>query len=248
MTSNNLNSKQLLGGHMYNQINESIIEFHNIFYGGVTMENKYLSTGNQALDEMLNGGYKRGSLTEISGASNTGKTLLSLLAIKEAQKEEKISIFVDTSNKFNSRYLKDNIINEDAVFLIQPDCAEELGILLTEIVKPNIEYIGVIVIDDLANLVTKFEKKSNMAKNTDIHKSKVIKALLIRISNLIRNTEACAIILNQNRTKFLQDGTIDEISSFERLVDMSCDTRLRLSLDEDEELCVDVKFKERKFK
>lgn len=247
MTSNNLNRK-LLGGHMYNQINENIIKYHKIFYGGVTLEEKYLSTGNEALDEMLKGGYKKGSLTEISGASNTGKTLLSLLAIKEAQKEEKISIFIDTSKKFNPRYLKDNIISEDAVFLIQPDCAEELGILLTEIVKPNIENIGVIVIDDLANLITRFEKNSSMTKNTDIHKSKVIKALLTRINNLIRNTDTCGIILNQNRTKFLQDGTIDEISSFERLVEMSCDTRMKLSLDEDNDLCVDVKFKERKFK
>lgn len=231
---------------MYNQINENIVKCHNLFYGGVTLEKQYLSTGNESLNEMLRGGYKKGSLTEISGATNTGKTLLSLLAIKEAQKDEKLSIFIDTSKKFNPRYLKDNVINEDAVFLIQPDCAEELGVILTELIKPNIENIGVIVIDDLANLLTRFEKQSNMKKNTDIHKSKVIKALLQRISNLVRNTETCAIILNQNRTKFLQDGTIDEISSFERLVEMSCDTRLKLSLDEDDDLCVDVKFKERK--
>lgn len=233
---------------MYNQLNENIIKCHNLFYGGITLENKYLSTGNESLDEMLNGGYKKGSLTEISGATNTGKTLLSLLAIKEAQKEEKISIFIDTSRKFNPRYLKDNIIDEDAVFLIQPECAEDLGALLTEIIKPNIESIGVIVVDDLANLITRFEKNSSMTKNTDIHKSKVIKALLTRISNLVRNTDTCAIILNQNRTNFLQDGTMKEISSFERWVEMTCDTRLRLLLDENNDVYVDVKFKERKFK
>ena len=87
-----------------------------------------------------------------------------------------------------------------------------------------------------------------MNKNTDIHKSKVIKALLTRISNLVRNTETCAIILNQNRSNFLQDGSIIEISSFERWVEMSCDTRLKLSLDEDGDICADVKFKERKFR
>lgn len=247
MTSNNP-IRKLLGGHMYSQINENIVKCHNIFYGGNTLEQKYLSTGNSSLNEMLGGGLKKGSLTEISGATNTGKTLLALLAIKESQKEEKISIFIDTSRKFNPRYLKDNIIDEDGVFLIQPDCAEELGVLLAEIIKPNIENIGVIVVDDLANLSTKFEKNSSMKKNTDVHKSKVIKALLTRISNLIRNTDACAIILNQNRSNFLQDGSVTEISSFERWVEMSCDTRLRLSLDEDGDICADVRFKERKFR
>ena len=247
MTSNNP-SRKLLGGNMYNQINQNLIKCHNLFYGGSILEEKYLSTGNESLDEMLKGGYKKGSLTEISGATNTGKTLLALKAIKESQKENKIAIFIDTSRKFNPRYLKDNIIDEDGVFLIQPEYAEELGILISEIVKPNIEDIGLIIIDDLANLVTKFEKNSDMNKNTDIHKSKVIKALLTRISNLVRNTETCAIILNQNRSNFLQDGSIIEISSFERWVEMSCDTRLKLSLDEDGDICADVKFKERKFR
>lgn len=246
MTSNN-SIRKLLGGHMYSQINENIIKCHNIFYGGITLEQKYLSTGNPSLDEILNGGYKKGSLTEISGATNTGKTLLALKAIKEAQKDEKLSIFIDTSRKFNPRYLKDNIIDEDGVFIIQPEYAEKLGILLTEIIKPNIEDIGVIVIDDLANLITKFEKNSSMNKNTDVHKSKVIKALLTRINNLIKNSDTCAIILNQNRSNFLKDGSVTEISSFERWVEMSCDTRLKLSLDEDGDICADVKFKERKF-
>lgn len=246
MTSNN-SIRKLLGGHMYSQINENIIKCHNIFYGGITLEQKYLSTGNPSLDEILNGGYKKGSLTEISGATNTGKTLLALKAIKEAQKDEKLSIFIDTSRKFNPRYLKDNIIDEDGVFIIQPEYAEKLGILLTEIIKPNIEDIGVIVIDDLANLITKFEKNSSMNKNTDVHKSKVIKALLTRINNLIKNSDTCAIILNQNRSNFLKDGSVTEISSFERWVEMSCDTRLKLSIDEDGDICADVKFKERKF-
>ena len=247
MTSNNP-SRKLLGGHMYNQINQNLLKCHELFYGGFKLEAKYLSTGNEELNEMLKGGYKHGELTEISGATNTGKTLLALKAIKESQKDEKLSIFIDTSRSFNPNYLIENKINEDGVILIQPEYAEELGIILTEIIKPNIDEIGVIIIDDLANLTTKFEKNSDINKNTDIHRSKVIKALLTRISNLVRNTEACAIILNQNRSNFLQDGSVKEISSFERWVEMSCNTRLKLSLDEDGDICADVKFKQRKIR
>lgn len=245
MTSNNP-SRKLLGGRMYNQINQDLLKYHETFYGECTMESKFLSTGIESLDEMLKGGYTLGELVEISGATNTGKTLLALLAIKECQKDEKLSIFIDTSRSFNPKYLIENEINEDGVILIQPEYAEELGIILTEIIKPHIEEIGLIIIDDLANLTTKFEKNSDINKNTDIHRSKVIKALLTRISNLVRNTDTCAIILNQNRSNFLQDGTIDEISSFERWVNMSCNTRLKLSLDEDGDICADVRFKERK--
>ena len=57
MTINTNPTRNLLGGQMYNQINEDILKYQDLFIGGKTMEkqNTYLSTGNESLDEMLKG-------------------------------------------------------------------------------------------------------------------------------------------------------------------------------------------------
>lgn len=239
-------TKELLGGRMYESINQSIIEYHEIFYGGKAMNTPtYLSTGNEVLDHELRGGYRKGTLTEICGPSNAGKTLLALKAIKEAQKEDKLAIYIDADRKFRIDYLEEHGIDEEGIILIQPQSIEQLAVMLSEIVKPNVEDIGVIIIDSLADLSTKKEQDSKICTNTDIHRSKVIKALLMRIANLVRNSEACAIILNQLRNSFKEDGTVEVISTSERWVKMTCDTRLRLTLDEDGDPCVDVTFKDR---
>lgn len=239
-------TKELLGGPMYENINENILHYHKIFYGGDFMDTpKYLSTGNEVLDHELKGGYRKGSLTEICGPTDTGKTLLALKAAKQAQKESKITIYIDSDRKLKMDYFKEHNLSEESIIIIQPESIEQLVVILSEMVKPNMEVIGLIVIDSLSSLSTKKEISSKLCTNTDIHRSKVIKALLIRIANMVRNTEACAIILNQLRNRFKEDGTIEVVSSSERWVKMTCETRLRLTLDEDGDPCVDVTFKDK---
>ena len=235
MTINTNPTRNLLGGQMYNQISEDILRCQDLFIGGKTMEkqNTYLSTGNEVLNEMLLGGYQIGKLTEISGATDTGKTLLALKAIKELQEQDNDKVAV---------YIDEHGIDADGIIYIQPESIENLVTILSEVVKPCMDDIGLIIIDSLADLSTKKEQESSICTNTDRHRSIVIKALLTRIANLVRNSEACAIILNQDRSSF-EDDTINTVSSSERWVNMTCDTRLRLTLDEDGDICVEVSFK-----
>lgn len=246
MTININPTKHLLGNKMYNKISENILECQNLFVGGEVMkkQNMYLPTGNEALDEMLQGGYQIGKLTEISGATDTGKTLLALKAIKELQKQnnDKVAVYIDASRGMKKEYIDEHEIDADGIIYIQPESIENLVTILSEIVKPYIDDIGLIIIDSLADLSTKKEQESSICTNTDKHRSIVIKALLTRIANLVRNNEACGIILNQDRSSFEND-TISTVSSSERWVNMACDTRLKLSLDEDGDICVEVSFK-----
>lgn len=224
---------------------DSILKYHETF-GGKKMEPSYLSTGNEALNTILNGGYKKGTLTEISGVTDSGKTLLALKAIKEAEKENKISIYIDADCRLTTGMLEDNDINKDNVLIIYMNMADTIGPMLSEIMKPCIEDIGVIVIDNLANLTTTKEQAAPLRANTDIHRSKIIKSLLTRISNLIRNSEACALIINQERTNVIDNTINGTISSSEKWINICCDTRVKLTIDEDGDSCVEVKFKERK--
>ena len=47
-------------------------------------------------------------------------------------------------------------------------------------------------------------------------------------------------------TNIIDNEIVGTVSTSERWVDMCCDTRVRLYIDEDGDSCVDVKFKERK--
>ena len=229
-----------------NDIRENLLKCQQIF-GGINMINiSYLSSGNEMLDELLGGGYKKGTLTELSGVDDSGKTLLALKAVKQVEKEHKVSLYISPNCSLTSSMLEDNDIDRNNVSVLYMDEADTLGPILTQIVKPCIDNIGLIVIDSLADLTTTKEKNSPFNTNTDISRSKIIKSLLTRLANLVRNTETCVIIINQERTNIIDNEIVGTVSTSERWVDMCCDTRVRLYIDEDGDSCVDVKFKERK--
>ena len=62
----------------------------------------------------------------------------------------------------------------------------------------------------------------------------------------MRNTETCVIIINQERTNVVDNEIVGTVSTSERWVNMCCDTRIKLTIDEDGDSCVNVRFKERK--
>ena len=145
-------TSSLLGEKTYNQINEDILKYQNIFFGGNVMKEEKvsaLSTGNEVLDELLNGGYSIGKLTEISGPTDTGKTLLALKAIKELQKldNSKLTIYIDASRSFKLEYVEEHNLDTDGIVLIQPESIEKLVVMLSEIVNPCIDDIGLIIFD-----------------------------------------------------------------------------------------------------
>lgn len=227
-------------------IEESILKYRQLF-GGIKMSTStHLSTGNEMLNEILCGGYKKGTLTEISGESDSGKTLLALKAIKQAEKEHKLSLYISCNNVINISMLSDNNINPDNVSVLYMNTADVIGPLLSQMIKPIIDSIGVIIIDSLADLTTTKEQSSSLKASTEIGRSKIIKALLTRLANIVRNTDACVLILNQERTNIVDNESQGNVSTSERWIDMSCDTRIRLSKDEDGDSCVEVRFKERK--
>jgi len=59
-----------------------------------------LSTGSAGLDGLLGGGYEEGKITEVFGASNTGKTQLATQATVMAAAKGWRSVYVDTESTF----------------------------------------------------------------------------------------------------------------------------------------------------
>ncbi len=64
------------------------------------------SSGSKKLDALLGGGYRAGTLTEVFGRSNSGKSQLAMQAVLEAARREEPSLYVDTEGSFRPERLE----------------------------------------------------------------------------------------------------------------------------------------------
>jgi DNA repair protein RadA len=66
-----------------------------------------LTSGSAAIDTMLGGGFEEGKITEVFGASNSGKTQLAFQAAVMASTRGWKSVFVDTESTFRPERIED---------------------------------------------------------------------------------------------------------------------------------------------
>ena len=69
---------------------------------------KKITTGNEALDNLLGGGFETGAITECFGEFGSGKTQIGHLIAVNAQKEEpdSVVVYIDTENTFRPERIK----------------------------------------------------------------------------------------------------------------------------------------------
>lgn len=67
----------------------------------------YFVTGSKAIDKLLGGGYRAGTLTEIFGRSNAGKSQLAMQAALFAAKQGNRTLFLDTEGSFRPERLEE---------------------------------------------------------------------------------------------------------------------------------------------
>ncbi|MEP7123774.1 MAG: DNA recombination/repair protein RecA, partial [Byssovorax sp.] len=66
-----------------------------------------ISSGSLAIDDALGvGGYPRGRIVEIYGPESSGKTTLTLHAMREAQRAGGIAAFIDAEHAFDANYAR----------------------------------------------------------------------------------------------------------------------------------------------
>jgi recombination protein RecA len=81
-----------------------------------------IPTGILALDYALGtGGWPCGSLIEIFGVQDIGKSLLGLLAVREAQRENRICAWVAVEPGFDSSWAEKHGVNMDQLVVTWPD-------------------------------------------------------------------------------------------------------------------------------
>ncbi len=159
-----------------------------------------ISTGSLTLDLALGiGGLPTGRIIEIYGPESSGKTTLTLEIIAEAQKNNKICVFIDAEHALDPIYAQKIGVKLDELLCSQPDYGEQaLEICNTLAISKS---VNVIVIDSVAALTPKAEIDGEIG---DYHlglSARMMSQAMRKLAGNIKQSNILLIFINQIRMK-----------------------------------------------
>lgn len=168
--------------------------------GEVKADVDAIPTGAITLDVALGvGGLPRGRVIEIFGPEASGKTTLTLSAIKEIQKKSGVAAFIDAEHAFDSTYAKIIGVNLDDLLISQPDTGEQALEITETLVRSNA--VDLIVIDSVAALTPRAEIEGEMGDSHVGLQARLMSQALRKLTGAISKSRTCVIFINQLREK-----------------------------------------------
>ena len=167
--------------------------------GGV-QEMAAISTGSLAVDAALGiGGLPKGRIVEIAGPEGAGKTMLSLHAIREAQKQSGTAAFIDAEHAFDVSFARRIGVDVENLIISQPDSGEQALEIVDTLVRSGA--FDIIVVDSVAALVPQAELEGDMGdSHVGLH-ARLMSQALRKLAGSINRSHTCLIFLNQLRMK-----------------------------------------------
>lgn len=172
-----------------------------------TIDSVPLSTGFKKLDNIIGEGIPKGTITEIYGAVGTGKTTLALNIIKQAQQQDKISLYFDCDYSWNKAYATKIGIDFDIFDVIISKPNEYMLQAIENLIEKNL--IDLIVIDTITSLAMGRELLFGILKN---------------LNQKIQKHNITVILLSQVRHSFSKEETV----IYKQLMEFYIALRIRL--------------------
>src|ERR1700754_2219101 len=159
-----------------------------------------IPTGNILIDRALGvGGFPRGRVIEIFGPESSGRTILTLTVIAQAQRQGGLAGFIDVEHALDPGYAKRLGVNLDDLLVSQPSSGEEALRICETLVRSNA--LDVIVIDSVAALVTRQELDGEIGDATVGAQARLMSAALRKLTAIISKARTCCVFTNQIREK-----------------------------------------------
>ncbi len=159
-----------------------------------------IPTGALTLDVALGvGGLPRGRVVEIFGPEASGKTTLTLTAIRENQKKGGVAAFIDAEHAFDSTYAKIIGVNLDDLLISQPDTGEQALEIAETLVRSNA--VDLVVIDSVAALTPRAEIEGDMGDSHMGLQARLMSQALRKLTSAISKSRTTVIFINQLREK-----------------------------------------------
>ncbi len=159
-----------------------------------------IPTGALTLDYALGiGGFPRGRVVEIFGPEASGKTTLTLTAIREIQKKKGVAAFIDAEHAFDSTYAQVIGVNLDELLISQPDTGEQALEIAETLVRSNA--VDLVVVDSVAALTPRAEIEGEMGDSHMGLQARLMSQALRKLTGAISKSRTCVIFINQIREK-----------------------------------------------
>jgi len=156
--------------------------------------------GCRCIDEMLDGGFERGIVTQLYGASGTGKTNLCIQLAVECVRIGKKVVFIDTEGFSADRFKQ--IAGRDAkkiagdIIIYEPASFEQQYAAITDVDKLMSEKIGLIILDSAALFYRLgLTQDDSEEQNVGIRRELVSQIGLLH--SMARKHSAAVVITNQ---------------------------------------------------
>ena len=133
----------------------------------------FFSTGSQSIDRLLGGGFRAGTLTEVFGRSNSGKSQLAMQAALFSARMGKRSLYVDTEGSFRpervegiarARGWEDRGLLEMIVYVRTDSLSEQMEMVRRMSERAATSTCTLVIIDTLTrNFSVELPGKSNLS-------------------------------------------------------------------------------------
>ena len=121
-----------------------------------------VGTGSFSLDIATGGGFPYGTIVEFFGEESTGKSLLALKTIIEAQKEGRKCFYIDLEGSITLKWAIKVGVDPKLLYIARPKTAEEALDMVNALAGSG--EAGVIVVDSVAALVPNTESENDLEK------------------------------------------------------------------------------------
>jgi recombination protein RecA len=159
-----------------------------------------IPSGSMMLDHALGiGGYPRGRIVEIFGPESSGKTTLTLHAMREAQRMGGVAAFIDAEHAFDANYAKAIGVDTERLLVSQPDCGEQALDIAEMLTKSGA--VDLVVIDSVAALTPKAEIDGEMGDSHMGLQARLMSQALRKLTGVAHRTGTTIIFINQLRQK-----------------------------------------------
>jgi len=161
-----------------------------------------ISTGSIALDVSTGiGGIPRGKFSVIWGLESTGKTTLSLSIAKQAYKRELKTLYIDSENGLDYKYVEALVgtIDQEHLVILHPETAEETLDIAEFGVKSG--EFGLIIVDSIGSFAPKKVKEDDAFKAQVAIVPRLLSNFMSRNAYPISSNNVAFVFVNQVRDK-----------------------------------------------
>ena len=161
---------------------------------------KAIPTGSLSLDIALGvGGVPRSRVVEIFGAESSGKTTLAYHIAAQAQRQGGTAAYIDAEHALDKSYAARCGVDVDALYLSQPDDAEQALEIVEYLVRSGA--VDVVVVDSVAALVPRSELEGDMGDTHVGLQARLLSQALRKLTAAIGRSNTTVIFINQLREK-----------------------------------------------